>query len=62
MKRVYIICVCLKKTKQRPGRKGQPGEKFTDPVTFFFRKPGENIDATGSVTERCLVFVLVLFR
>ena len=23
----YIICVCLKKAKQRPDRKGQPSEK-----------------------------------
>ena len=31
----YIICVCLKKAKQRPDRKGQPGGKFARPVTFF---------------------------
>ena len=24
-------------------------------MTFFFRKPGENIDATGPVTEGCFV-------
>ena len=40
----------LKKAKQRPDRKGQPGGKFADPVTFF-PKARENIDATGSVTE-----------
>jgi len=31
----YIICVCLKKAKQRPDRDGLPGGKFADPVTFF---------------------------
>ena len=31
----YIICVSLKKAKQRPDRKGQPGRKFADPLTFF---------------------------
>ena len=41
-----IICECLKNAKQRPDSKGQPGGKFADPVTFFFRKPGEIIDAT----------------
>ena len=51
---VYIICVCFKKAKQRPDRKGQLGGKFADPVTFF-RKPNENIDATGSVTEGCSI-------
>ena len=48
------MCVCLKKAKQRPDRKEQPGGKFADPVAFF-RKPGENIDATGSVTEGCMI-------
>ena len=43
----YIIFVCLKKVKQRPGRKGQPGGQFADTVMFYSRKPGENIDATG---------------
>ena len=31
----YTICVRLKKAKQRHDRKGQPGGKFADPVTFF---------------------------
>ena len=31
----YIICVSLKKAKQRPDRNGQPGRKFADPLTFF---------------------------
>ena len=31
-----VICICLKKAKQRlDDRKGQPAEKFADPVTFF---------------------------
>ena len=30
-----IICICLKKAKQRLDRKGQPAETFADPVTFF---------------------------
>ena len=38
----YIICVCLKKASQRPDRKGHPGGKLADRVTFFHRKPGEN--------------------
>ena len=46
----YIICVRLKNAKQRLGRKGQPGGKFAHPMTSF-RKPGENIDATRSVTS-----------
>ena len=50
----YIICVCLKEAKQRPDRKGQPGGKFADLVTFF-PKTGENINATGFVTEACAV-------
>ena len=49
----YNICVCLKKAKQRPDRKGQPGIKFADTM-IFFRKPTKNIDATGSVAEGCL--------
>ena len=35
----YIICVCLKKDKQRPDRKRQTGGKFTDRVTFFSGNP-----------------------
>ena len=30
----HVICVCLKKAKQRPDRKGQPGRQF-NPETFF---------------------------
>ena len=33
--RAYIICARLKKARHRPDRKGQPGGKFIDPVTFF---------------------------
>ena len=44
--------IYLKKAKQRPEREGQPGGKFADPK-FFFRKLGENIDATRSVKEGC---------
>ena len=47
----YFICACLKRAKQRPDRKRKAGGKFADPVTFFFRKRGDNIDATRSVTE-----------
>ena len=66
-----IICVCLKKAKQRPDIEGEPGGQFVVLVrilslffvlflflflflfcfVFFFRKPGENANATGSVTE-----------
>ena len=31
----YTICVCLKKAKERPERKGKPGRKSADPVTIF---------------------------
>ena len=34
----YIIWICLKRAKQRPDSKGQPGGKFADPVTFFSAK------------------------
>ena len=34
-----IIYARLKKTKQRPDRNEQPGGKFADPVTFFFKNP-----------------------
>ena len=30
----YIICVCLKRQKQRPDRKGKPGEIYADQVMF----------------------------
>jgi len=48
----YIICVCLKRQKQRPDRKGKPGEKYADQVTFSCENL-VRIDATGSVTEGC---------
>ena len=50
---VYIICVCLKKAKQRPDIKGQPvWWKICRPGGVFSKlKPGENTDASGSVTE-----------
>ena len=52
----YIIYARLKKTKQRPDGNQQPDGKFDDRVTFFFfQKPGENIDTTGCVAERCNV-------
>ena len=35
----WIICICLKKAKQRLDRKGQPAEKFADPMTFFSENP-----------------------
>ena len=41
---VCIICLCLKKAKQRPDIKAQRGGKFVGLVTC----------ATGSVTEECL--------
>ena len=47
-----LFGIYLKKAKQRPEREGQPGGKFADPK-FFFRKLGENIDATRSVKEGC---------
>jgi len=31
----YIVCVFLKKAKQRPGSKGRHGGKFTDRVKLF---------------------------
>ena len=30
-----IVCVCLKRAKQRPDREGQPGGQFADQVTFL---------------------------
>lgn len=47
-----LFGIYLKKAKQRPEREGQPGGKFIE-AKFFFRKLGENIDATGSVKEGC---------
>ena len=46
---ILFVSVCLKTPKQATR---QPGGKFADLVTFF-PKTGENIDATGSVTEGC---------
>ena len=37
--RAYIICVCLKRTKQGPDGEGQAGGKFADAVTFFPENP-----------------------
>ena len=51
-----IICICVpEKGKQRPDRKGQLVENLPTPWRFF-RKRGEDIDATGSVTEGCLKY------
>jgi len=33
-----IICLCLKKAKQQPDRKGQPGWKFAWPSDLFSRE------------------------
>ena len=62
-----IICVCLKRQNRDLTEKGNLVEKIADrPSNVFFRKPGENIDDTGCVTEGCFVilipnmFVLVL--
>ena len=44
----------LKKAKQRPDRKGQPGGNFTDPCSdVFSEKPDHTIDATQSFTDGC---------
>ena len=63
---MYHLCL-FEKAKQTPDRKGNLVEKNADrPINVFFQKPGENIDATGCVTEGCFVilipnmFVLVL--
>jgi len=51
----FVICVCLKKVRQRPVRKGQRNGKFADPLTLFPEKPLQNIDATTtSVAEGCI--------
>ena len=51
----FVICVCLKKVRQRPVRKGQPDGKFADPLTLFPEKSRQNIDATTtSVREGCI--------
>ena len=51
----YIICVGLKKAKQRHDtERGSLVENVPTSLRFLW-KPGENIGATGSVTEGCII-------
>ena len=49
---MYHLCT-FKKGKTATGQKGTTWWKICRPGYIFSRKPGENIDATVSVTEGC---------